>query len=401
MDTVPTPRNPELDPRLTGDWDGYTAARRDALAPIQAERDGVTAEMERLSSRPQAQITDADEARYTDLQTRQRVLQTNMETTTPNFLSESGNFEPGDLDGFARQRGIDAMQRGRESNGLPPLSDEEAGAAFDRQYEAMTPQQRQAYMRDAETDYRSQRANEVAATNLQQRVGGVAGAALGAAALAGVLPLTPWSGRTFRRPAARPGVCPTCTPGGGPGAGEAARPAGPTTHDGHAIRRQTDAAPDARNGGEPVFRGDSRTPAEIRAAGGFRGQNPEQDATLGEHMAVRRPPSAWVSTTQDPDVAAAYAHNPFPLGATRQQHQLGGGYVYEIAQPGGVIVDRTSLARPVPAGALANREVAYSEPIPWSSVRRYAEVPANTMVTSLDGVPTVRWVPNPDYTGPR
>lgn len=177
MEDPATPDNPGA----SGNWDGYFDRRTSALRPLAEERASVDAEVRRLEA------GGTDYAGYRDALTRRDILDTNMATTTPDFLSPDGQFRPGDLEGFARERSIGAMQTGRESNGRPRLPAEEANAAYDAQLAAMTPDQRAAHFRDAENEYRAMRAGEVSEASLRARFPGALGAALATASAMGLI----------------------------------------------------------------------------------------------------------------------------------------------------------------------------------------------------------------------
>ncbi len=130
---------------------------------------------------------------------------------------------------------------------------------------------------------------------------------------------------------------------------------------------EADVLPDQRWNG-PAYRGDQRSPAEIKAAGGFRGSDGK--ISLDEHMMAKRPPSQWVSTSRDADVAGQYALMPnakLPEWATGGPPPANGqvlGYRYVIDHPGGVDVNSVPGIMNT-----SNLEVAYSRGIPWSATR--------------------------------
>ena len=52
---------------------------------------------------------------YVDRVDRRLILIANMDTTSADFLSPDGQFQPGDLEAYARERGIQAARDGREA----------------------------------------------------------------------------------------------------------------------------------------------------------------------------------------------------------------------------------------------------------------------------------------------
>ena len=370
-----TPGGPSAIPRpqTESGWGDWSDQRREAMRPLTDENARIRSDMHALESG--GDYGPAAEARYRGLENDLAINEVNQRTAFPPHISDSGNFEPGDLRGYLQSRA--------EETGGP--------GAFER----MSPEQQRQYITDNAPGYEQERAQEAARRDGQRRLPGVSGEALGEVLAQTTTP--PWMGPSNARAAASAGACATC--GGGPGGAAPARepgaivaqqaPFGERRFAG-AIYDQRHAPADARHEDGPLYRGDSRTPEQIRAAGGFQGQDPSNDTSLQTHMRVGRPASPWVSTTTDPDVAIGYATNPFPLrGQTGFSEE---GYIYRVQQGGGVIVDGTT-ARQVPLpGAMMNREVAFSEAIPWQNVQSYARV--------TPGMSTPRWIQNPDYVPP-
>lgn len=286
------------DPRVTGDWDGYFAARSEALLPLSDERDRVRRELGQIEQ----SNSPGDIARAEELAYRERVLSANMETTTPSFLSRSGDFEPGDLEGYARAQGIDAMQLGRESRGLPRLDAEAADRAYDEQMAALSPEARRAAVLEQEPAYRSARANEVAAENLRQRVPGATGEALAEAAMLGMLsgPIGGGGGGgRSARPASSPAPrvsggasCSSCGPGAAPAASPA--PAAPAEGGGaprglgrRRMRQFGDASLQSRvlDGGDSVYKRVGNPDDFLRVDGG-RSSVDERNATTRRMVEV-------------------------------------------------------------------------------------------------------------------
>jgi RHS repeat-associated protein len=98
-----------------------------------------------------------------------------------------------------------------------------------------------------------------------------------------------------------------------------------------------------------VYRGDSRSPSEIRREGGFRPRNPNGTQTLREHVEqYDSNNSRWVSTSTNQQAAAGFAPEP-------------GDYVYEIIPPPhGVNVQE---ALNYPPGPYGEDEVAFYDGI--------------------------------------
>lgn len=105
-----------------------------------------------------------------------------------------------------------------------------------------------------------------------------------------------------------------------------------------------------------VYRGESRSPEEIQADGGFTPQAPGSSTTLYEYV-VKNSPSNFVSTSKHANTAAT-----FPAGGNA------GLYVYEIRMSGGIDVN-ARLGPGVNPNA-HEAEVAFEGGIPWSAVSR-------------------------------
>ena len=105
-----------------------------------------------------------------------------------------------------------------------------------------------------------------------------------------------------------------------------------------------------------VYRGESRSPEEIQADGGFTPQAPGSSTTLYEYV-VKNSPSNFVSTSKHANTAAT-----FPAGGNA------GLYVYEIRMSGGSDVN-ARLGPGVNPNA-HEAEVAFEGGIPWSAVSR-------------------------------
>jgi len=104
----------------------------------------------------------------------------------------------------------------------------------------------------------------------------------------------------------------------------------------------------------PFYRGDTRSPAEIQAAGGFQPQAPGSNTSLLDYVSERKNHSDFVSTTRSSDAAIDLFTN-------------GDGFVYEIEHPGGVDVNASlGKASPTPW----EQEVVFKGGIPWESVTR-------------------------------
>ncbi|MFC9650483.1 RHS repeat-associated core domain-containing protein [Streptomyces sp. NPDC056937] len=104
-----------------------------------------------------------------------------------------------------------------------------------------------------------------------------------------------------------------------------------------------------------VYRGDTRSPAEIEEAGGFMSRNPDGGTNLGDYV-ENNTPSNFISTSSNAQTAAT-----FPTYARD-------GYVYEISgAPGGIDVnERMGGMNPNAHEA----EIAFEGGIPWAHVTR-------------------------------
>lgn len=148
------------------------------------------------------------------------------------------------------------------------------------------------------------------------------------------------------------------------------------------------------------YRGDTRSPAELEGADGFRSVKPDGDSSLATHMRGDRPPGQWISASRDPQVAANYAAYPnanqnIAAAVDRWGDRDIIGYAYRIDQAGGVDVMNT----PGLAGSLSavtNKEVAFSQGVPWSSVSGWHPVYKPTTMDDL--LPSFGdFVPNPGF----
>lgn len=144
--------------------------------------------------------------------------------------------------------------------------------------------------------------------------------------------------------------------------------------------------PEDRLWNDETFRGERRSPDEIKAAGGFMGIDPQGQVSLADHMYAERPPSQWISTSQSYDVATQYAF--MPNGQLKRPGPNGSlGYTYYIDAPGGVNVNTFGVENS------KNLEVAYSGGIPWKNVVGWKEHVWTGDITST-------YYPNPDFAGP-
>jgi hypothetical protein len=138
---------------------------------------------------------------------------------------------------------------------------------------------------------------------------------------------------------------------------------------------QEDAIPAFRTSADDVlWRGDSRTPEEIQAAGGFHPFAPANPISVNDHLPSNRPVSHWVSSSTDLKRAKSFARgaeNPFGKGYQDV------GYVYKIRKEGGVITHSYES------------EVAFSEPVAWHNVEQYGRYDQYT--------DTVDWIRNPNF----
>jgi ppGpp synthetase/RelA/SpoT-type nucleotidyltranferase len=140
---------------------------------------------------------------------------------------------------------------------------------------------------------------------------------------------------------------------------------------------------------QTLFRGDARSPAEIRADGGFRPpymtregwQNHPEWATpdIAQHVGGRT--NAFVSTSTDRTVGENFAIS---------------SYVYEINAPGGIYTDPT--LHPVTGRETHGEgEVLFPGGINWGYVRGWYEMRYEPGTGFVGG----DFVPNPDYIGDR
>jgi hypothetical protein len=147
--------------------------------------------------------------------------------------------------------------------------------------------------------------------------------------------------------------------------------------------------PDWSRDEQSLFRGDSRTPAEIRADGGFRPpyetrpdwqNHPERNvADVAQHVGGNT--NAFVSTSTDQGVARDFAIS---------------GHVYVINAPGGIYTD-PSMRPSTGRESHGEAEVLFPGGINWDYVRGWHPVtyePGNGFVMG-------DFVPNPDYGGDR
>jgi hypothetical protein len=156
------------------------------------------------------------------------------------------------------------------------------------------------------------------------------------------------------------------------------------TGDPYKLTRQSDAAPGIRDKRGQLYRGDSRSPEEIKAAGGFRSWAPDADTTLADHITDPSHDTPWISTTKSENIARWYATNDGAEGA-----------VYRFVQPGGVDMERVGM----PGGlydplidGLMTQQVAHTDSIPWENIHSYAR-------PTSESAP-LQWTRNPDYAGP-
>ncbi len=155
------------------------------MLPFTERRTELTGQMSALNSG--GDYSRARELDYLRLENQRDILDSDVRTTLPPHLSDTGHFEPGDLHGYL---------------------DERSGGAFDD----MPPDQQRSYIQQLRPEYEQQRAQDAARRDGESRVAGPAGRVLGEVLAMGVGlgPLTigrrPWApGRASR--------CQTCTPG--------------------------------------------------------------------------------------------------------------------------------------------------------------------------------------------
>lgn len=141
------------------------------------------------------------EERYRELERRQLVLRTNIETTRPDFLSPDGRFMPGDVELYERERAMQAMRDARAARGQPALAPHEERADYERATAALSADRRRVLLRGAANEYRAQRAQDVTEAAFRARFPGATGDVLAQAAAMGM-----FGGVIAPRVGARPGA---------------------------------------------------------------------------------------------------------------------------------------------------------------------------------------------------
>ncbi len=151
-----------------------------------------------------------------------------------------------------------------------------------------------------------------------------------------------------------------------------------------------DVGGDQLNTGQ-AYRGDSRSPQQIREAGGFQARDPQGNVSLDHHMKAKRDPSQWVSASQSRDIGDAYSVMPNADQTKVFSKEKTVGYNYVIDHPGGVEVNTVPGITNTP-----NLEVAYAEGVPFSSVKGW------TRTEMYQGeIKRTSFIANPDYAAPR
>src|SRR6185437_7605989 len=110
---------------------------------------------------------------------------------------------------------------------------------------------------------------------------------------------------------------------------------------------------------ESVFRGDTRSPSEIEAAGGFQPRAPGSPTSLEDYV-LRNEPSNYVGASK------------LPEGAAGPQFSGPGGYVYEVSTKGLSPIDVNAALGPHVFSA--ENEVAFPGGIPFENILRAYEV---------------------------
>ncbi len=147
------------------------------------------------------------------------------------------------------------------------------------------------------------------------------------------------------------------------------------------MKRQSDSLPGNRDSKGTLYRGDTRTPEELKAAGGFH-HWADTDTSLAEHIINPSQNTPWISTTKSEGIARWYAAADGREGA-----------IYRLVQPGGVDLERVgirSLNDPLIDG-LQTAQVAFTDSIPWQNIHSYA---------TPSGDSALQWTRNADYNGP-
>lgn len=171
--------------RVTPSDSGWDAARREALAPYVAERQRLTDAIGAIDA--SGDTSDAAAALRQRLENDRAILDVDVRTMQPPAITDSGQFEAGDLRSYL--------------DGLGPGG----GPSFDD----LTPDQQFAYIRDNAPGYQEMMAQDTAMRAGQAAIPGAAGAAYGQLLAMGAS--TPWMGP---RGGARrgPSACQTCRP---------------------------------------------------------------------------------------------------------------------------------------------------------------------------------------------
>ncbi|MGI5505012.1 scabin-related ADP-ribosyltransferase [Lentzea sp. CA-135723] len=128
-----------------------------------------------------------------------------------------------------------------------------------------------------------------------------------------------------------------------------------------------------------LYRGDRRSPEEIRAAGGFDVPRPDAKPDLVQHVDGNT--NAFVSTSTDANVA-------------KEEAGVGFGAVYVVKAPGGILTDET-LDNVGHHRRYEEKETLFPGGIDWRYVEGWHEVRYETGVGRVLGP----FVPNPDFVG--
>ena len=370
-------------PRQSGDWDGYLARRTEALAPLQAQSDASAA----VIASGDAGNPAITQEQYDTARQQQIIANTNLATTTPDFLSPNGQFQPGDLEGYARQQAASSSDMFGSGNGRAPLTPEQQQASFDSGLANMTPDQRTAFWQNQSNDYRQVRATEVGQADLRARMPGALGEA--AAQAYGLGLLNPvehgasaggsaasriMSMRGSPKPAAPATSCATCSPavpsdpGGGGAAPAANRPPPTSNRVDPALRARVDAMrrgdvmPLQRGGKDGLLEHLSTQPDEF---GVYRTPGGQMYLTRGTTNEV--PPQSYGDTLvfhNHPSGTQSLSGTMYPGGTGYSSGDL--GYIQQTSpeQRSTVLGSPNAITRPVVPRA------EYNPPTDWDAIDR-------------------------------
>jgi len=139
-------------PTSDADWTAWSDQRQVEMQPLADRRAQIEQDMATLNAG--GDYSRAREVEYRSLENDRDILDTDVRTTLPPHLADSGHFEPGDFRGYLDERS-------------------EGG------YASMSPEQQREYIRQLRPEYEQARAQEAARRDGEQMLPGAAGRALG------------------------------------------------------------------------------------------------------------------------------------------------------------------------------------------------------------------------------